>query len=208
MAKKIQLLFNSPIVLLTSLISIGIFVLQNTTMPQIVDIAFSSNTTQMTEHAFDVLNPLHYIRLFTLIFGHTSMQSLCLNVAIIILLGERIEERFGSLLLIVMFAITSFVAGIFSAIFLQTPICGLDGIAFLFLMLTLFEYASLKSIPFSHCLLVGLFLANSIVFSIQKGVIGILFLFTGAFFSSLFGYLDYVAKKNKPRKKTKTQTHS
>ena len=84
---------------------------------------------------------------------------------------------------------------------LKTPICGLDGIAFLFILLTLFECASLKALPFSYFLLAGIFFAIIIVHSIQENL-GILFLLAGSLCARLFGYLDYVSKKKKPRKKT------
>ncbi len=206
MAKKLQLVFNSPVIVISALLSIVVLILHNSVVPNLIEIACSSNTAPLTEHAFNPINPLHYIRLFTLIFGHYTMQSLCLNLVIILLLGPRVEERFGSVLVMVMFAITSFVTGILSALFLQNPICGLDGIAMLLVILTLFECANLKEISFNYLILLVLLFVNSIVLSVQQNYYGILLHYLGSLCAGSFGFLDYSQQKKKPRKKNKSQT--
>ncbi len=134
------------------------------------------------------------------------MQALTLNIAILLLLGPRVEERYGSVLLILMFAISSFVAGILSAIFLPLSIYGLDGIAILLVLLTLFECANLKEISFNYIILLTLLLANSIVLSVQQNYYGILVHYLGSLCAGSFGFLDYSErKKKKPRKKNITQ---
>ena len=205
MAKKLQLVFNSPVILISSLITLLVFILQNTAIPNLIEIIASSNTASLTEQAFSPINPMHYVRLFTLIFGHYNMQTLCINLAIILLLGPRVEERFGTILVFIMFAITSFVAGILSVLFLENSICGLDGIALLLVILTLFECASLKEIYFSYIILLAVLIANTIVFSIQQNNFGILLHYAGSLCASLFGFLDYSEHKKKPRKKSKPQ---
>ena len=75
-----------------------------------------TNKLFFTSYPSSIWNPLSYIRLFTHAIGHKDFDHLVHNFLFILLIGPMIEEKYGSIPLIIMFLITSFVIALFNLI--------------------------------------------------------------------------------------------
>lgn len=82
------------------------------------------------------LSPLFIVRLFMHVLGHSSFQHYVSNIALILALGPIVEERWGSIRVLIMFAITAVISGIFHLVFgPNTMLLGASGIVFMLIFL-------------------------------------------------------------------------
>ena len=99
------------------------------------------------------LNPLTYIRLFTHCIGHKDWEHLVSNFLYILLVGPMIEEKYGSMNLIVMFLITSLVIALFNLIFSNYSVLGASGNVYMLIVLSSFSNISEGKIPLTVILI-------------------------------------------------------
>ena len=67
-------------------------------------------------------NPLAYVRLFTYVLGHEGWYHLLSNLMVILLIGPLLEEKYGSLQLLEMIAITAGVTGALNILLFDTAL--------------------------------------------------------------------------------------
>ena len=118
MANKVRITYNAPVTLNFSLVCALVLIMSRLIMPHLILVLFSAPARQGCPGAFNWTNPIHYLRLFTHVFGHAGWNHLVGNLAFILLLGPLLEERYGSRLLLLMIMVTAFVTGILSCTFL------------------------------------------------------------------------------------------
>lgn len=99
------------------------------------------------------INPLTYIRLFTHCIGHKDLDHLIRNFLYILLIGPMIEEKYGSINLIIMFLITSLVIAIFNIIFTNKAVLGASGNVYMLIVLSSFSNISEGKIPLTVVLI-------------------------------------------------------
>ncbi len=99
------------------------------------------------------LNPLTYVRLFTHCIGHKDIDHLIGNFLYILLVGPMIEEKYGSVNLIIMFLITSLIIGLYNIIFNNYNIKGASGNVYLLIVLSSFSNISEGKIPLTVLLI-------------------------------------------------------
>ena len=138
MANKVRITYNAPVTLNFSLVCALVLIISRLIMPHLILVLFSAPARQVCPGAFNWTNPIHYLRLFTHVFGHAGWNHLVGNLAFILLLGPLLEERYGSRLLLLMIMVTAFVTGILNAVFLSTGLMGASGIAFMMILLSSF----------------------------------------------------------------------
>ena len=97
-----------------------------------------SNDLFFSTYRSSLLNPLTYLRLVTHIFGHANWSHFTHNFLYILLIGPMIEEKYGSLNLLIMILITATVIGLFNSIFTRNKILGASGITFMLIVLSSF----------------------------------------------------------------------
>jgi len=68
--------------------------------------------------------------------AHANVAHLCGNLALLLLLGPVVEERYGSLPLLLWFAITSVVIGLAHTLFFSGGLVGASGLVFFCVMLS------------------------------------------------------------------------
>ena len=107
---KIQLDYNSKVVLSYFFLSLTAWFLNTITRGKTNKLFFSN-------YRSSPFNPLTYIRLFTHTIGHTNWSHLINNFLIILLIGPILEEKYGSINLLIMFLITALVTGLYNIIF-------------------------------------------------------------------------------------------
>jgi len=112
-----------------------------------------SNKLLFTSYRSSPFNPLTYIRLFTHSIGHVDLSHLIHNFLFILLIGPMIEEKYGSINLIVMLLITSLVIGLFNTIFSNYSITGASGNVYMLIVLSSFSNISEGKIPITLILI-------------------------------------------------------
>jgi membrane associated rhomboid family serine protease len=128
--------YNAPVTLTFFLISFGVLILSWLTRGK-------SNYLFSSEKA-SLLNPLTYIRFFTNILGHKDFGHFSNNFLKILLLGPMIEEKYGSINLLIMILITAFITGVINFIIGKYRILGASNIVFMLIALSAFVNMSDK----------------------------------------------------------------
>jgi len=112
-----------------------------------------SNKLLFTSYRSSIFNPLTYIRLFTHSIGHIDLSHLIHNFLFILLIGPMIEEKYGSINLLVMLLITSLVIGLFNTIFSNYSITGASGNVYMLIVLSSFSNISEGKVPITLVLI-------------------------------------------------------
>ena len=137
---SIQFDYNSFVILTYLFISLGAWFLNCITRGW-------SNKTFFECYRSSPLNPLTYVRLFTHSIGHTNWEHFVGNFLYILLVGPMIEEKYGSINLIIMLLITSLIIGIVNIIFDDYAILGASGNVYMLIVLSSFANISEGKIP-------------------------------------------------------------
>ena len=138
--------YNSPVIISYLIISIIAWLLNCIT-------GGKSNKLLFTSYRSSPFNPLTYIRLFTHSIGHIDLSHLIHNFLFILLIGPMIEEKYGSINLLVMLLITSLVIGLFNTIFSNYSITGASGNVYMLIVLSSFSNISEGKIPITLVLI-------------------------------------------------------
>ena len=138
--------YNSPVIISYLIISIIAWLLNCIT-------GGKSNKLLFTSYRSSPFNPLTYIRLFTHSIGHVDLSHLIHNFLFILLIGPMIEEKYGSINLLIMLLITSLVIGLFNTIFSNYSITGASGNVYMLIVLSSFSNISEGKIPITLVLI-------------------------------------------------------
>ena len=129
----------------------------------------SSNKLLFTSYRSSLFNPLTYIRLFTHSIGHQDWNHLVSNFLYILLIGPMIEEKYGSINLLMMLLITSLVIALFNIIFTNYSICGASGNVYMLIVLSSFSNISEGKIPLTLILIFIFYITTELREGITKG---------------------------------------
>ncbi|MGI8908494.1 MAG: rhomboid family intramembrane serine protease [Candidatus Sumerlaeaceae bacterium] len=121
--------YNAPAVLSFSLICVLVQLLAMFSRTFVMSY-FSVGGTLYWSH------PLEWFRLFSHVLGHGSWQHLTANLALILLLGPMLEEKYGSGRMLMMILGTAFVVALLNAMLFNTGLFGASSIVFMMIGLT------------------------------------------------------------------------
>ncbi len=108
-------------------------------------------------------NPMTYIRMITHAIGHASWDHFMHNFLLILLIGPMIEEKYGSIELLIMLVINAFITGLLNAIFCKnTRIRGASGSAFMLIVLSSFVNYDSGKIPLTFVLICLFYIVGEI----------------------------------------------
>ena len=158
--------YNAPFTLSFALGCVAAFLLTVATR------GWSNETLFSIGGALDWQNPLTYTRFFLHVLGHASLQHLVLNVSIILLVAPLLEEKYGSVRLLVVATATALITGVVKVLFFPGLLMGASGVAFAFIILSSFARTRSRTIPLTFVLIAFLFLGNEIYLSFQPEVNG------------------------------------
>ncbi len=153
--------YNSVVILSFFFISFFSFILNFITKGKSNKILFSSYRSSL-------LNPLTYVRLILHIFGHASWSHFMNNFLYILLIGPMIEEKYGSINLIIMISLTAVITGILNTLFSKKRILGASGIVFMLIVLSSFVNITSGKIPVTLILICIFYVVNEIISGIFK----------------------------------------
>jgi rhomboid protease GluP len=105
---------------------------------------------------------LAYVRLFTHVLGHEGWRHLMANLMIILLIGPLLEEKYGSVRLAEMIAITALVTGALNILLFDAGLLGASGVAFMLIVLSSLTSYRRREIPLTFVLIVLLFVGGEV----------------------------------------------
>lgn len=108
-------------------------------------------------------SPLTYIRMIGHVFGHASLDHLSGNMILLLIIGPMLEEKYGSVNLLIVMLITAVVTGIASfALFPHTQLLGASGVVSAFILLSSFTSIREHYIPLTFILVAIFYLGGQV----------------------------------------------
>lgn len=153
--------YNSVLILTFFFTSFAVLILKYITLGKSNEILFSSYRSSL-------LNPLTYIRLFTHILGHSDWKHFSGNFLYILLVGPMIEEKYGTINLLIMILITAGITGLINHISGNKRILGASGIVFMLIIMSSFVNIQAGKIPITLVLIFIFYIVNEIIDGIFK----------------------------------------
>ena len=127
-----------------------------------------SNKLLFSSYRSSLINPLTYIRMIGHIFGHSNWSHFMNNFMIILLVGPMIEEKYGSINLLIMIGITAVVTAIVNMIISNKAILGASGICFMLIILSSLVNIESGKIPLTLVLICIFYIVNEIITGVTK----------------------------------------
>ena len=153
--------YNSVLILTFFFLSFAALILKYITMG-------SSNRYLFSSYRSSLLSPLTYVRFFTHILGHSDWKHFSNNFLYILLIGPMIEEKYGTINLLIMMLITAGVTGIINHIIGRKRILGASGIVFMLIVLSSFTNIQAGKIPITLVLIFIFYIVNEILDGLFK----------------------------------------
>ena len=147
--------YNSLVILSYFFLSLLVLILNNLSKQKLNKSLFSS-------YRISLLSPLTYIRLFTHVLGHSNWQHFMNNFLYILLIGPMIEEKYGSINLLIMILITAAITGIVNMLLGKVKILGASGIVFMLIILSSLVNLESGKIPLTLVLIFMFYIVNEI----------------------------------------------
>ena len=139
-----------------------------------------------------MLNPLTYVRLVTHVFGHANWNHFMNNFLYILLIGPMIEEKYGSINLIIMILVTAVITGILNSLFSNKRILGASGIVFMLIVLSSFVNMQAGKVPVTLILICVFYIINELISGIiKKDDVSHMGHLIGAIAGFIFGYFIF-----------------
>lgn len=154
--------YNSPVIISYLIISLIAWLLNTLTKGKTNKLLFSN-------YRSSIFNPFTYIRLFTHSIGHKDWNHLVSNFLYILLIGPIIEEKYGSINLLIMFLLTSLAISLFNIIFNDYAILGASGNVYMLIVLSSFSNLSEGKIPITLVLICLFYITSEVRDSILEG---------------------------------------
>ena len=182
--RQLSISFNSPVVLIFSLIcliSLGLGVL---TGGRTTTLFFSVYRSSLSD-------TLTYVRFIGHVFGHAGWDHLISNLMLLLIVGPMLEEKYGSVNLLFVILITAIVTGVVNFVFFpNVRLLGASGVVFAFILLSSFASMRAGSIPMTFLLVAIIYIGGQLYdrIFVQDNVSNLTHILGGAV-GSLFGYL-------------------
>lgn len=174
---------------------------------------FLCHGSKMSAVPFNFKSPSDFAGLFLFVFGNSGWEMFFSNLVMILLLGQILEERYGSVMLALMMFITVLVTGVLTACISTVPVAGAGCVVFMMAVLVSLTELTKKRIPVS-CLLVFVLFLSFEIYRNAKGstggnglqqIVGVLIEVIGGICGSIFGFLVLPQKRGAQKKVAKTQ---
>jgi len=176
---KLRITYNAPVVLTFALAAVAVFVIT-----QLVPSA------QQWFASYPRLGPAQsYVGLFTHILGHGSWEHLLSNFMLILLIGPILEERHGSLGLLVMILVTALVTGLANLVIGSHMLLGASGVAFMMILLASMANVRGGEIPLSFLAVAAIYMGGELVHSFRNDGISHMAHLVGGSVGAVFGFV-------------------
>lgn len=175
--------FNSPVILSMTMISLLLLLL--------LDIVGNDVKHWFGIQNSGISNPLLYLRLFTHTFLHADFSHLASNYLLILSVGPMVEEKYGSIRLLVMVGVTSMTTGLITVFFFpDVLLMGSSGIVFMLMLIASFVNYKKGYIPITVIVVTIFFIGKEIADEILRfDEISQLSHVIGGLIGGVFGFL-------------------
>lgn len=183
--------YNAPVTLTFVLVSFAVVLLGYLTKGESTKLIFCTYRSSLS-------NPLTYLRLFTHVLGHADWSHYAGNMVLFLVLGPLLEEKYGSVPLLKMIAITAVISGlIYMILFPNSVLLGASGIVFMMIVLSSVAGMENGKIPLTLILVVIIYLGGEVTDSLKvSDGIAHLAHIAGGFCGAVFGFLMARIKKD------------
>jgi rhomboid protease GluP len=147
---KLRITYNAPVVLTFTLLALLVFLL-----PQETRVHYFAAHPR-------IIDSSSYLGLVTHILGHASWEHLLGNFMLILLIGPILEERHGSLSLLIMILITALVTGLINLAFSGNVLLGASGVVFMMILLASTANIRQGQIPLTFIAIAVIYLGGEI----------------------------------------------
>jgi membrane associated rhomboid family serine protease len=188
---KLRIRYNSPVILTFALLCAIVLLIDQISGGAFIRAFFILPPT------FNASSPLSWLKLFTYVIGHASWAHLIGNFSFILLIGPVLEEKYGSIPLLLMMLVTALATAILNILIVRTGLYGASGIVFMLILLSSFTNIRQGEIPITFLLIVVLYLVKEFVNALTPSTVSQLAHIAGGIVGGLFGFLF-----SKPKAKT------
>jgi len=178
--KKIQ--YNSPVVLTFSIMVVAGHLIDLHLVPD-----FTLNYL-VVRPTMSLTNPLDYLRLVSHVIGHISWQHMFGNLTYILLLGPILEEKYGSLTMLLMMVMTALSTGVINVLVFPSGLLGASGIVFMLIILASIVDMRRGSIPLTFVLVATIFIGGEAFEAFRTDSISQTAHIVGGSIGALFGF--------------------
>ena len=147
---------NAPVILWLTLIALIVLIIDLVTPADMIMLLGARRTS--------FLDPMQYIRLFTHVVVHGGISHYVTNFMMILAIGPMVEEKYGSMRLLLITVITAFVTGLINVIFFPGAVTvGASGIVFMLILMASFTNIRQGRLPITVLLVAVLYIGNEIM---------------------------------------------
>lgn len=148
--------FNAPVILSMTIVSLLLLGLNA--------LLGGALTRMFAAYYSGYLDIFMYLRLFTHVLMHQNLSHFTSNFLMILAIGPMVEEKYGSVRLLEMIAITSFATGLVHVLLSHsTLLVGASGIVFMLILLASFANMQEGKIPLTVILVGVLYIGNEVI---------------------------------------------
>lgn len=176
---KLRITYNAPVVLTFTFAAVAVFLLCQ--LAPSLQPWFAA-----WPHLIDARS---YAGLVTHILGHASWEHLIGNFMLILLIGPILEERHGSVPLLLMIVLTALVTGLANLALSQHALVGASGVAFMMILLASMANMRGGEIPLTFIAIALIYLGGEVVHSFRSDGISHLAHLVGGAAGAAFGFL-------------------
>lgn len=176
---KLRITYNAPVVLTFTIAAVVAFLLCQ--LAPSLQPWFAASP-----HLVDARS---YVGLVTHILGHASWEHLISNFMLILLIGPILEERHGSISLLLMIVLTALVTGLANLALSQHAVVGASGVAFMMILLASMANMRGGEIPLTFIAIALIYLGGEVVHSFRSDGISHLAHLVGGAAGAMFGFL-------------------
>ena len=152
--KGFRVAFNAPAVLGFAGICLAAMLLNKLT-------GGASNRVLFSVYRAPLTDPLTWLRMVCHVFGHADWNHLLNNMMYILLLGPMLEEKYGSVDLILVMLAAALLTGLINFIFFpSTMLLGASGVAFAMILLSSITRTEGGAIPVTFILVAILYIGQ------------------------------------------------
>ena len=123
----------------------------------------ASNRALFSVYRAPLTNPLTWLRMVCHVFGHADWNHLLNNMMYVLLVGPMLEEKYGSVNLILVMLATALLTGLANFIFFPgTMLLGASGIVFALILLSSITRTEGGAIPVTFILVAILYIGQQV----------------------------------------------
>lgn len=180
---KLRIRYNSPVILSFAIIAALVLLIDQISGGVFIRTFFTLYPD------FSLSSPLSWLRLFSYVIGHANWTHLIGNFSFILLIGPVLEEKYGSLALLLMMLVTAVATAILNILIVRTGLIGASGIVFMLILLSSFTNIRQGEVPLTFILIVVLYLVREFVNAFTPSTVSELAHIVGGIVGGLFGFI-------------------